>query len=58
MKIAIIAIAIVVFAVVLYAILGKTNTTTQQGGGGNTDVHSGALGWLKGILSGLNIKLV
>lgn len=58
MKIAVISIAIVILAVVLYAIFAKSSTTTQSGGGGSTEVHQGALGWLKGLLSGLNLSVV
>lgn len=56
MKIVIISIALIIIAVVIYAIFAPTTTSTSSGT--TTDIHSGALGWLKGILNGLNISLV
>lgn len=58
MKAAIIAISIIVVALVLYAIFAKTANTTSTGPGGTTEIHNGALGWLKGILNGLNLSVV
>lgn len=56
MKFIIISIVVIVVAVALYGIFATT--TTETSGGGTQEVHSGALGWLKGILSGLNLSVV
>lgn len=55
MKAAIIAISIIVVAVVLYGIFARDTSST--GGGGSQDVHTGALGFLKGILNGLHLSV-
>lgn len=58
MKFAIISIAIIILAVVLYAVFAKTTVTTQTGSGTTQTTHSGALGWLKGILDGFSVSVV
>lgn len=52
----IVAIVIIVAAVVLYGIFSKNITST--GPTATTQSNAGALGWLKGILSGLNLSVI
>lgn len=50
-------IGIIILAVAGYGILAKKQTIVQSGGGGSSDVHNGALSWLKGILAGLHLSV-
>lgn len=52
----VIGIIVIIAAVVAYGIFARN--ISQTGPTGTTTVHEGALGWLAGVLNGLNLSIV
>lgn len=50
-------IGIIILVVGVYGIFATKQTIVQSGGGGNQNIHNGALGWIKGILNGLHLGI-